>query len=254
VPLIDPKPLWDFDDPAASESRFRAVAAEAAEPAASLWMTQVARAIGLRDNFSAAHALLDSLAVSGLGVAREQGDPGAAELAVRLDLERGRLFRSAGDTAAALPLFRSAARRATEAGLEELAVDALHMVALASPPDEQLARNEEALAAARAATDPAARDWDAAIINNIGMVHADAGDFATALGVFEEALAACERIGDDARTRVAKWMVAWSLRNLGRTEEALARQRALKAELIAAGASDPYVDEELAILGRDAGS
>ena len=43
-------------------------------------------------------------------------------------------------------------------------------------------------------------------------------------------------------------MVAWSLRNLGRTEEALAAQRALKAELTAAGASDPYVDEELANL------
>ena len=43
-------------------------------------------------------------------------------------------------------------------------------------------------------------------------------------------------------------MVAWSLRNLGRTDEALAAQRALKKELDAAGATDPYVDEELAIL------
>jgi hypothetical protein len=43
-------------------------------------------------------------------------------------------------------------------------------------------------------------------------------------------------------------MVAWTLRNLGRADEALAIQRALKAELTAAGASDPYVDEELATL------
>ena len=96
--------------------------------------------------------------------------------------------------------------------------------------------------------DATARDRDASILNNIGMVHADAGDFATALAVFEQALAARERIGDPARTRVAKWMVAWSLRNLGRTDEALAAQRALKSELEAAGTTDPYVDEELAIL------
>ncbi len=54
--------------------------------------------------------------------------------------------------------------------------------------------------------------------------------------------------GEPPRTRVAKWMVAWSLRELGRNEEALARQRALKAELDAAGETDPYVDQEIAIL------
>ena len=43
-------------------------------------------------------------------------------------------------------------------------------------------------------------------------------------------------------------MVAWTLRNLGRTAEALAMQRALKTELTAIGEEDPYVDEELALL------
>ncbi len=81
------------------------------------------------------------------------------------------------------------------------------------------------------------------------MAHADAGDFAAALVAFEDALAARERIGDPARARVARWMVAWALRNLGRREEALAAQRALKAELEALGEEDPYVDEELALLG-----
>ena len=251
--LIDPKPLWDFDDPAASEARFLAEAESAEEPAASAWMTQAARALGLQGEFGVAHAMLDGITVSGVAVVPTSLGGGSlpagpAEVAVRLDLERGRLFNSAGDAAAALPLFRAAARRAADAGFEELALDGLHMVAIASPLEGQLARNQEALAAARAATDPAARNWEASILNNIGMVHADAGDFAAALSVFEEALAARERIGDPARTRVARWMVAWSLRNLGRTDEALAAQRALKAELTAAGATAPYVDEELAIL------
>jgi tetratricopeptide (TPR) repeat protein len=248
VGLIDPKPLWDFEDPAASESRFLAAAEDASEPAASAWMTQVGRTMGLRGEFSSAHALLDSLAGSESALAGWAAAEGAAEVAVRIDLERGRLFNSAGEPGRALPLFEAAATRAERAGLDELRVDALHMAAIAAPAEERLARNEAALAVARASTDAAARNWDASILNNIGMVHADAGDFATALPVFEEALVARERIGDPARTRVAKWMVAWTLRNLGRADEALAIQRALKAELTAAGASDPYVDEELATL------
>ena len=41
---------------------------------------------------------------------------------------------------------------------------------------------------------------------------------------------------------------AWALRNLGRRDEALALQLALKAELEAIGEDDPYVDEEVTHL------
>ena len=96
------------------------------------------------------------------------------------------------------------------------------MVALVAPADEQLALNRRALEIARAATEQRARDWDASLLNNIGMTYADAGDFDAALATFEEALAARERIGDPAQIRVARWMIGWSLRNLGRRDEALA--------------------------------
>jgi tetratricopeptide (TPR) repeat protein len=122
------------------------------------------------------------------------------------------------------------------------------MVALVAPSDEQLALNRRALEIARAATEQRARDWDASLLNNIGMTYADAGDFDAALATFEEALTARERIGDPAQIRVARWMIAWSLRNLGRRDEALAMQRALKTELDDVGDSDQYVDEELALL------
>ena len=56
---------------------------------------------------------------------------------------------------------------------------------------------------------------------------------------FEHALAVRERAGDQDRIRVGRWMVAWALRNLGRTEDALTMQRELKAELDAAGRTDP---------------
>jgi tetratricopeptide (TPR) repeat protein len=229
--------LWDFDDPAGSEARFRE-AAEASDGAErGVLLTQVARALGLQDRFDEAHALLDEIA------------PGAsAEVDARVMLERGRLLNSSGDPAAALDRFRGAAEIADAAGLEALSIDGLHMVAIAAPPEERLHLNQQALDRARAATDPAARDWDASLLNNIGMCHADAGDLDAALEAFEEALAARRRIGDDGRTRIARWMVAWVLRLQGRTNEALVRQRELKAELDAMGQSDPYVDEELALL------
>lgn len=240
--MIDPRPLWDADDPALVETRLREAADAAEGTERAVWLTQVARALGLQKRYDEGHTVLDGLTT---------GDP---EVAVRVALERGRLVRSEGDGDAdetARPLFEEAARRAREAGLDELLVDALHMVALVVPPEQRLAAQEEALFAARGSRDPRARDWDASILNNIGMVHADAGDHAAALVAFTEALESRERIGDVARTRVARWMVAWSLRHLGRREEARALQQALQSELAAVGEHDPYVDEELAVLERD---
>lgn len=233
---MDPRSLWDFDDLAASEQRFREAAATTTGPDRDVLLTQVARALGLQERYAEGHAVLDAVA------------PGLPEVDVRVALERGRLVRSAGDDAAARPLFAHAALTARDARLDDLMVDALHMAAIAAEPEDRLAANETALAAARSASDPRARDWDASILNNIGMVHADAGDFGAALVSFEEAWAARERIGDRTRTRVARWMVAWALRSLGRREEALALQQVLKAELDAIGEQDPNVDEELALL------
>jgi tetratricopeptide (TPR) repeat protein len=235
-PMTDPSELWDFDDPAGSEQRFRA-AAEIAEGVDRLvLLTQVARSLGLQERYDEAHAVLDDLAVD------------SPEVATRVALERGRLLRSAGEPDEAGPHFDAAAVTAREAGLEALHVDALHMAALVAPADDQQRRTEEALAVARGSSDETARNWDASLLNNLGMTHADAGDWPAALAAFEDALAARQRIGDDSRTRVARWMVGWALRNLGRTDEARVVQTRLKAELEAAGAQDPYVDEELALL------
>lgn len=234
--MTDPTPLWDFDDPAGSEQRLRA-AADLAEGADRLvLLTQVARALGLQERYGEAHALLDDLTLND------------DEVATRVSLERGRLIRSAGDPEAARPHFDAAERSAAEAGLDVLRIDAIHMQALVADPSDRLAINDRALEIVAQSSDPAARDWDASLLTNIGMVHADAEDFATALAVFEQALAARERQGDPERIRVARWMVAWALRNLGHTADALTMQREIKAELDAAGRTDPYVDEELALL------
>jgi len=235
--MTDFATLWDFDDPTGSESRFRAEADAARGPDRLVLLTQVARAVGLQERYAEAHALLDALDAAS-----------TPEVGVRVALERGRLLNSAGDPDAALVCFRAAVEAADAAGLDALAIDGLHMVAIAAPVDERLALNETALARARAAEDPAARNWDASLLNNIGMCHVDAGDLGSALRAFEDALVALERIGDGGRVLVGRWMVAWTLRLQGRTAEALAAQLALKADLDALGQTDPYVDEELALL------
>jgi tetratricopeptide (TPR) repeat protein len=235
-PALDLTALWDFDDPAGSEERLRA-AAEVAEGADRLvLLTQVARSVGLQERYDEGHAILDDVAT------------GDAEVATRVSLERGRLLRSAGDPEAARPHFDAAEQTAAAASLDVLRVDAVHMQALVADPADRLAITERALELAAYSRDPAARDWDASLLTNIGMVHADRGDFGDALASFEHALAARERIGDQARVRDGRWMVAWALRNLGRADDALTMQRELKAELDAVGRTDPYVDEELGLL------
>jgi len=238
--------LWDFTDPAASEQRFRAARDEPGTDAvrAGTLTTQLARALGLQDRFDEADALLDGV----------DGDP---LVAVRRDLERGRLRRSAGRVPEAVPLFGraadGAAALATDPGPDPdgevrvaatfLRVDALHMLALS---DDGAADRwtREALAALEPVTDARTLRWRVALHNNRGWERHDAGEYDAALAEFRAALDAAVSYGNEAQRIAARWSVARCLRSLGRTADALAMQEALAAD----APDDPYVAEELAIL------
>lgn len=235
--------LWDWSDPASSELRFRDVAAESHGERHLVALTQVARALGLQKRYAEGRDVLADVAASSEGM--------TPEVSTRCALEHGRLLLSEQRRAQAAPLFEQAATEAGAAGLEALHVDALHMLAMLGDPAEQLEQTQQALAVARSATSPEAQAWDASLLNNLGMAQHDLGDLGAALESFREALAIREARGQLAETRVARWMVAWTLRLLGRDDEARTMQRALKAELDAAGERDPYVEEELAILEAD---
>ena len=60
--MIDPRPLWDFDDPASSGERFLDAAERADEPDRTSWLTQYVRALGLQERYDAATRVLDGLA------------------------------------------------------------------------------------------------------------------------------------------------------------------------------------------------
>jgi len=235
--VIDLTELWNLDDPAGSEQRLRAAQVEAPETEAAVLQTQVARALGLQGRYAEALAVLDGI---------ECTDP---EVTVRSLLERGRVYRSRGDVAAAAPLFEAAVTAADQ-GLEGLAIDAMHMVALTLKGDDQIAYTRGILDRARASRDPSARRWLASLLNNLGMAYSDQGEWQLALQTFDEALAERRTGSDLEATFAARWMVAWALRHLGRTAEARDAQLALQADLIAAGREDPYVHEELALLDQ----
>lgn len=231
--------LWDFNDPAASEARFRDYLTTQSPPpaiTAEIW-TQIARAQGLQRKFDEAHQTLDRVEAS------LTADSQRAK--IRCLLERGRVFNSSRQPEKACPLFSAALASAQQTGDENLAVDAAHMLGIASPPPEQTVWNLKAMTMAENATDPRARNWLGALYNNIGWTYHDTGKFEDALAIFEKALRWRREKNQVRETQIAQWCVARALRSLNRTNEAFVLQVALKAELQAAGTSDGFVDEEL---------
>jgi tetratricopeptide (TPR) repeat protein len=195
--MSDPlRPLWDFDDLDVTEARFRALRAEA--------LTQLARVEGLRDRFEEGDRLLDEIV--------EQD----ARVRIRVDLERGRLRRSAGDKDAALPLFESAFERAVDAGENWLAGDAAHMCALAAPDkDGFIAWSNRGIELAESSE--AAAYWLGPLLNNLGWEYFEAGEHEQALDVFERALEV--RLRDPENTAAiehAREAVAEARQALGR--------------------------------------
>ncbi len=256
LPAIDVDPLWTFSDPAASEQRMRAALAAARDSDDALILqTQIARTYGLRGDFARAQAILDAMAPA-LAQA-------GAEARVRHALESGRTLASATHApqsqtpevkAKAKAAYLQAYEAARAARLDGLAVDALHMLAFVdTAPADQLKWNLQALALVDASGQPAAKQWEASLRNNAGYALHQLGRYDEALAQFRRAVALRERGGDAAATRIAWWMVAWTLRALARNDEALAIQLRLERECAAAGAPDPYVFEELAALYRARG-
>jgi tetratricopeptide (TPR) repeat protein len=194
---MDPlRAYWDFDDLDASEARFRALRAEA--------LTQLARVEGLREHYHEGHRLLD------------QVEDDHSRVRIRVDLERGRLHRSAGDREAALPLFERAFAAAVEAGEDWLAGDAAHMCALAAHDREGfVAWTNRGLELAEQSE--AAAYWAGPLLNNLGWEYFDAGEPEQALELFERALEV--RLRDPENTAAiehAREAVAEARKALGR--------------------------------------
>lgn len=252
---VDLAPLWDFSRPDLSEQRFRAALETAAGDDALILRTQIARTLGLRKEFDRARAMLREF--------EREADAAGAEARTRFYLELGRTYASATHpdellTDEAKAQARRAYGRALETarggGLDALAIDAIHMFAFVDKaPADQLKWGEAALGVALQSVQPDAKRWEASIRNNVGYALHQLGRYDEALAQFRQALAIRERGTNAEATRVARWMVAWTLRSLERADEAIEMQLALEKEADAAGKPDPYVFEELETLYRAKG-
>jgi hypothetical protein len=248
--IPDLQSLWDFSDLDGSEARFTAALAEADAPETLILRTQIARTWGLRAEFARAREILQAC--------EADRDASGGEVVTRWWLEWGRTWASAAhrrdevtdaDRDEARRAYEAAFLAAQGAGLDGLAVDALHMLAVVvTAPDAQAAANRRALDFLRQSDQPAARAWEASVRNNLGCALHDAGDLGGALAEFEAALALQQAAGRPGAERIAWWMVAWTLRGLGRLPEALTIQERLERDCDAAGDPDPYVFEELEAL------
>jgi tetratricopeptide (TPR) repeat protein len=247
---IDISPLWNFDNPSQSEQRFRAALATATGDDAIVLQTQIARSYGLRGDFARAREILKDL--------EPQLRDAGVEARARYSLELGRTYASATHppeslTSDAKERARAAYKQAYETAkggkLDGLAVDALHMLAFVdTEPADQLRWGQEALAIAQASPQPAAKKWEASLRNNIGYALYQLGRYDEALDQFKQAVVLREKGEDVHAKRIAHWMVAWTLRALNRTDEALEIQLRLEREREAAGAPSAYVFEELELL------
>jgi tetratricopeptide (TPR) repeat protein len=232
------RPLWNFDDLDATEQRFREqLELEKSDNGRAEVMTQLARVAGLRGDFEEGDRLLDEATALG----RESADAQAY-----IDLERGRVRRSSGDPAAALPLFESAFAEALRAEQFFVAVDAAHMAALAA------ADREGFLAWTQRGIDLAeerdgASYWLGPLLNNLGWEYYEAADYVLALDAFEQALRARERDPANASAiELARYAVGKTLRALDRTQEAIPLLEQAVAWAEREGKPDGWFHEELA--------
>ena len=215
--------LWNFDDPAGTEIRFRELLAktkESSDPGyAAELLTQIARTQGLQQKFDEAHATLDRVDAS--------LKPDMKIAKVRSLLERGRVFNSSGKAKESIPTFKEALRVAQESGLENYAIDAVHMLGIAEKGKESLNWNLEAIRLAEAAKDPKARRWLGPLYNNTGWTYFDMGQYAEALKLFERDIEFRRQSATNVEVGIARWSAAKMLRHLGRVDESLKLQMEL---------------------------
>lgn len=234
--------LWDYQDPAASALRFHALLPEARAAADLQYelelLTQIARTHSLQRQFAEAHQLLDEI--------EPRLTDATPRARLRVLLERGRTFNSAGDKASARTLFEQAWQQGLKHKELYLAIDAAHMVAIAAPLEEQSRWHQLAMELAERSQDERVRGWLAPLYNNQGWTLFELGRLEEARQCQQKCLAWHEQHNNPAKAFIARWSLARLSRAQGLHEQAQAELTQLQADMAAAGApEDGYVFEEL---------
>lgn len=237
--LPDFDSLWDYSAPDKTETKFRELLPQFPEnePAHIELLTQIARTQGLQRKFDEAHQTLDEV--------EKRLDENPSRAKVRYLLERGRVFNSSMQVEESKPLFEQALDLAKTLGEDFYAVDAIHMLAIIADPASALTLNLSAIQLAESSLEEKARNWLGSLYNNMGWTYHDAGDYESALEIFQKAESFFRAKGNVDKLRIAVWTVARCLRSLNRLDEALSKQLALYGEIESTGEVDGFVYEEI---------
>lgn len=235
--------LWNYNDPAATETKFREILPQIKESGNTSeylqLLTQIARTLGLRRMFEDSHKLLDEV--------EPQLNDSLPKARIRYLLERGRTFNSSGKISEASELFLQAFDLAVSAKEDDLAVDAAHMMGIVESGEKSVEWNEKAMEIAEASSDHKANKWLGSLYNNLGWTYFEMKQYERALDLFRKDAVWYEQNNVKNYVNVAHWSAAKTLRMMGKTEEALEEQLRL-LELFRKGEADEdgYVYEELA--------
>jgi tetratricopeptide (TPR) repeat protein len=243
--LPEIRTLWDFNDPAGTEVKFRELIPKAKELGDKSYhvqlLTQIARTYSLRMKFEEAHKILDeaeTLLTDDLVVAK-----------IRYLLERGRAYNSNQEQDKAKPLFVKAWEFALLNNEDGFAIDAAHMMGIAETPDNQIEWNLKAIELAEKTTDQTAKGWLGPLYNNTGWSYFDLTEYEKALELFEKGLKWRKEKNDENGIRVQTWSIGRTYRALGKIDEALKIQIGIEKEFEEKGLQNSgYNYEELGEL------
>lgn len=215
--------LWDYNDPEATEKKFRELLPSAEKNKDTGYylelMTQIARTNSLRMKFDEAHAILDKV--------MKQLKPEHIVPRIRFMLERGRTYNSAKEYEKARELFMAAYMQADKYGEDNLAIDAVHMLGIVDKGEESLKWNELAIKMAEDTKDEKAKGWLGSLYNNTGWTYHDMKEYDKAMVLFEKQVQFYTEKNSKPVLAIAKWCVGRCLRSMNKTEEALAAQMEL---------------------------
>jgi tetratricopeptide (TPR) repeat protein len=233
--------LWDYNNPAETERKFRSLLQQAESSQdfdyLAQLLTQIARCQALQGHFDSAHATLDSaeriITSNDLKLAN-----------VRYFLERGRTFNSNGQPGTAMPLFHKTYELADEQRQMRYAIDAVHMIAIAEKePGDQIAWNLKGIAMAE--SDPVEKVWLHALLNNIGESYLLVNDYENAYQSFHR-LAELQK---ETRSEADMYTVkdeAKAHRLYGKPDASLALMDPILTKLLSENKDDGYIRQEMA--------
>lgn len=234
--------LWNYWKPEETEKLFRALLLNENKLLDKNYhlqlLTQLARTQSLQRKFEEAHHLLDEVECHISEV--------FPIVSIRYLLERGRTYNSNKEQEKAIPLFEQALKIAEAIKEENYAVDAAHMLGIATKNEKSLEWNLYAMKLAEQAIDERATKWLAALYNNIGWTYFNLKQYDKAMEVFEKSFKLFQMQGSIQQQRIAKWSIAKMNRFLGNA--ALAKQQQHEIESEAINEPDGYIFEELGEL------